>query len=68
MRCLRFYLLFLCGLFLAIPLKAQQNCTPPAIVANAKSSNFFSPEQETILGDLIFQGMATKCESLKVTL
>jgi len=35
-----------------------QNCAPPAIVANAKSSNLFSPEQEMIFGELVIQGMA----------
>lgn len=35
-----------------------QNCAPPAIVANAKSSNLFSPEQEMIFGELIIQQMA----------
>jgi len=32
-----------------------QDCTPPGIVANAKSANLFSPEQEMIFGDLIIQ-------------
>ncbi|HEX5734476.1 MAG TPA: M48 family metalloprotease [Blastocatellia bacterium] len=35
-----------------------QNCAPPAIVANAKSSNLFSPEQEMIFGELSIQRMA----------
>ncbi|HSK73607.1 MAG TPA: M48 family metalloprotease [Pyrinomonadaceae bacterium] len=35
-----------------------QDCNPPAIVANAKSSNLFSPEQEMILGELTVQSMS----------
>lgn len=37
---------------------AAQTCTPPAIVANAKSENLFTPEQEMILGELTVQRMA----------
>lgn len=35
-----------------------QDCQPPAIVANAKSSNIFTPEQETALGNLIVESMS----------
>jgi WD40 repeat protein len=35
-----------------------QDCTPPSIVANAKSANLFSPEQEMIFGELTIQNMA----------
>ncbi|HEX8144673.1 MAG TPA: M48 family metalloprotease [Pyrinomonadaceae bacterium] len=35
-----------------------QDCSPPAIVANAKSSNLFSPEQEMVLGELTIEKMA----------
>jgi WD40 repeat protein len=35
-----------------------QDCAPPAIVANARSSNLFSPEQEMIFGELVVQRMA----------
>lgn len=34
-----------------------QNCNPPAITANSKIYNIFSPEQEMILGDLNHQRM-----------
>src|SRR5215211_5355889 len=37
---------------------AAQDCAPPSIVANAKSSNMFSPEQETVFGELWVQNMA----------
>ncbi|HEY9281962.1 MAG TPA: M48 family metalloprotease [Pyrinomonadaceae bacterium] len=37
---------------------AQQDCAPPGIVANAKSSNIFTPEQEMIFGELTIQNMA----------
>src|SRR5262245_6872769 len=39
-------------------LSNAQDCAPPGIVANAKSENLFSPEQEMILGELIVQRMA----------
>jgi hypothetical protein len=35
-----------------------QTCTPPSIIANAKSENLFSAEQEMILGELIVNNMA----------
>src|SRR5687767_10077148 len=36
------------------PARAQ-DCKPPAIVFNTRSTNIFSPEQEMILGDLAMQ-------------
>lgn len=38
--------------------EAQDKCAPPAIVANAKSANIFTPEQEMILGDLTVQRLS----------
>lgn len=35
-----------------------QTCSPPAIVANAKSDNIFTAEQETIVGDMTAQKLA----------
>ena len=35
-----------------------QDCAPPPIVANAKSNNMFTPEQEMIFGELWVQNMA----------
>lgn len=35
-----------------------QDCQPPAIIANIKSTNLFSPEQEMIFGGLTIQRMA----------
>jgi hypothetical protein len=46
-------------------LSNAQNCPPPAIVANARSSNLFSPEQETIFGELIVQGMAGEARFIR---
>ena len=40
------------------PFVSAQDCAPPSIVANAKSSNLFSPEQEMIFGDLTFENLA----------
>ena len=47
--------LLLCGLVFEA---SAQNCQPPAIVANAKSNNIFSPEQEMILGDLTLESLS----------
>ena len=38
----------------ALP-SVSQTCAPPAIVANLRSENMFSPEQETYLGELTIQ-------------
>ena len=38
-----------------VSLNKAQECNPPKIIANADSENIFSSEQETILGELIFQ-------------
>ena len=42
-----------------------QDCAPPAIVANAKSSNLFSPEQEMIFGELVIQRMAPEVRFIR---
>jgi Peptidase family M48 len=42
-----------------------QNCAPPVIVANAKTSNLFSPEQEMIFGELVIQGMAAEMRFIR---
>jgi predicted Zn-dependent protease len=47
------------------PFSNAQDCAPPAIVANAKSSNLFSPEQETIFGELVIQGMAAEIRFIR---
>ena len=49
--------LALCTAFLSASARAQ-DCAPPAIVANAKSANLFTPEQEMIFGELSVQNMA----------
>jgi hypothetical protein len=41
----------------AAPARAQ-DCAPPAIVANAKTNNMFTPEQEMVFGELWVQNMA----------
>src|SRR5215204_4838768 len=41
----------------AAPAPAQE-CSPPPIVANAKSNNMFTPEQEMVFGELSVQNMA----------
>jgi len=51
------FILALCLSVLCSSVQAQ-DCQPPAIVANAKSSNLFSPEQEMIFGGLTIQRMA----------
>jgi WD40 repeat protein len=50
-------LLFICLAFGCVVASAQ-DCNPPAITANSQNYNIFSPEQEMILGDLIYQKMA----------
>jgi len=40
------------------PTSHAQDCAPPAITANSKIYNIFSPDQEMILGDLTFQSMS----------
>src|SRR5262249_963889 len=47
------------------PFSKAQDCAPPAIVANARSSNLFSPEQETIFGELVIQGMAAEMRFIR---
>ena len=49
--------LCIAALCAAAPARAQE-CAPPPIVANAKSSNMFTPEQEMIFGELSVQNMA----------
>jgi hypothetical protein len=54
-----FAALSLCAALLygAAPARGQ-DCAPPAIVANAKSDNMFTPEQEMVFGELAVQNMA----------
>lgn len=47
-------------LFSFLTFAHAQNCMPPAIVANNNSNNLFSPEQEMILGELVFQSMSSE--------
>jgi hypothetical protein len=42
-----------------------QTCSPPQIVANAKSANMFSPEQEMALGELTLQRLAREFRPLR---
>jgi WD40 repeat protein len=49
--------LLLSLLFFPLATHAQE-CAPPPIVANAKSSNLFTPEQEMIFGELTIQNIA----------
>lgn len=52
-----FFALALCASVFCSVSQAQ-TCAPPTIVANAKSSNLFSPEQEMIFGELAIQNRA----------
>lgn len=54
----RFTLALVCALTFFPVFSAAQDCAPPAIVANAKSENIFSPEQEMIFGDLTVENMS----------
>ena len=51
------FLLIVIGLGLVDQTLAQQ-CNPPAITANTKNYNIFSPEQEMIIGELINRRMS----------
>ena len=42
-------------LFAVAPFIAAQDCKPPAVIFNAKTGNIFTPEQEMMLGDLVFK-------------
>lgn len=44
-----------------------QNCAPPQIIANAKTDNIFSPEQEMILGEITLQRLSTEFRPLRDT-
>ena len=48
--------LSLCAVLLCAAARAQ-DCAPPAVVANAKSANMFTPEQETVCGELAVQNL-----------
>jgi WD40 repeat protein len=49
--------LLLCCAVICTASRAQ-DCAPPAIVANAKAENMFTPEQEMIFGELTVQRLA----------
>ncbi|HKG11934.1 MAG TPA: M48 family metalloprotease [Pyrinomonadaceae bacterium] len=49
--------LLLCAAVLCTNLRAQ-DCAPPAIVANARADNMFTPEQEMVFGELTVQRLA----------
>jgi WD40 repeat protein len=53
-----FLALSLCAAAGSLSPALAQQCTPPAIVANVKSANIFTPEQETVFGDLMVENMA----------
>lgn len=59
-----FFTLTLC-LSVFCSVSNAQNCAPPSIVANAKSTNLFSPEQEMIFGELTIQNMAGEIRFLR---
>jgi len=50
--------LLVCSSSVFISNVKAQDCAPPIIVANAKSTNLFSAEQEMILGELVVQRMS----------
>jgi WD40 repeat protein len=51
-------LLLLSCVFFSFAVSAQ-DCKPPQIVANSNTNNMFSPEQETVLGNMTFQRMSS---------
>ncbi|MDM7924353.1 MAG: M48 family metalloprotease [Pyrinomonadaceae bacterium] len=52
-------------LFFLVPFTAAQTCETPKIVANAKTDNFFTPEQEMILGELTLQRLVSEFRPLR---
>lgn len=42
-----------------------QPCTPPPIVANAKSANMFSAEQEMVIGELTVQRLSSEFRQMR---
>lgn len=53
------------SLFLVFTSAAFAQVCAPQIVANAKSENFFTPEQEMILGELTVQRLSTEFRPLR---
>lgn len=51
--------------FLLICAARAQDCAPPKIVANANSTNMFSPEQEMILGELTLNNLSGDIRMVK---
>ncbi|HEY0100158.1 MAG TPA: M48 family metalloprotease [Pyrinomonadaceae bacterium] len=58
---------FALALFAALCCSAvhAQDCAPPPLVANAKSANLFTPEQEMIFGELTLQNMSGEIRFLR---
>lgn len=42
-----------------------QTCDPPQIVANARTDNIFTPEQEMVLGELTLQRLSTEFRPIR---
>jgi Peptidase family M48 len=42
-----------------------QDCSPPPIKANAKIYNIFSPDQEMVLGDLVYKRMSSELRFIR---
>ncbi len=47
------------------PLAQSQDCSPPRLIPDAKNYNIFSPEQETVLGELTYQRMSVDMRFVK---
>ncbi len=58
-------LLSLLVIFCANAFIYSQTCEPPRIVANTNTDNIFSPEQETVLGELTLQRLATEFRPIR---
>ena len=46
-------------------LVSAQTCSPPSIVANINSKNLFSPQQETVLGDLTVEKLSGEFRQIR---
>jgi hypothetical protein len=65
MPTMRLILSITLGLFFLVFLCPAQTCEPPQIVANAKSNNIFSAEQEMIVGDLTLQRLSGEFRQIR---
>ena len=60
-----FFVLVCCVLFAGAQLAKAQTCSPPVIVADPRSTNLFTPQQEMVLGDLTVQQLSGEFRQIR---